>query len=176
VDCRLDGLLVGRHALVEGPRAGTAEAEPLAADTQEATGWQAAPNRARDPQDLIDRQRVGRTRRDRRPKRELLEGQVDERTGLDADDLVEDESGPVRGDVDDVEGVELAAAADLQQPAGGRLEARQDVGRGAQRRAVVAAIRVSADEQPQRRSRRVHADLRSIDTSRKCVAQEMHGS
>ena len=122
-------------------------AEQLPTDAYERAARKRATSGNGDPDDVLDREDARRSEPDP-ASHELIERHLDDLAGLDTDDRVEDDACLAGRDIDQVCRLELRAAPDLQELAQLWLEARQEVRRGEDRRAVVAAVGAAADQQP----------------------------
>ena len=131
-----------------------------------------------DRHELADRQDVRRARDRARPRRRVpgasASGDGHDRARAQPDDRVDDDAGAAVGQLEQVLELELLAAADLEDGQQVRRQPGQQPGDRGQRRAVVAAIGVAADEQAD--GPRGGHDRSSTRRSRKWVAHEMHGS
>ena len=127
--------------------------------------------------DLADGQDVRRPRDRPGPgvaRRDVGQGDGHDGARARADGRVDDDAGAVVGQLEQVLELELLARPDLEVGQQVRRQPGQQTGHRGERRAVVTAVGVAADEQPD--GTRGGHDRSSTRRSRKWVAHEMHGS
>lgn len=155
LDLRRDGRLEGRQ--LGGNRRSEPGSEPKvrSAEPEEDAARPSAVHGPGQTEDVGEREAVARGWGRAASGTDRLEGESDDLARWDADDAVDEEEGDVLGKIDEIDGIEPGPSPNLDPLANLRREPGESALDGDRAEAVVAALRLPADDEadPPRRRR-----------------------